>query len=468
MKKIKLILSLIFFLSPTICLAKVIKIDGITFDVDEYLSLQGLYYEPATDSLTLTNANYKSIQTEEDLNITLIGNNTIENIKELECLSGKNITINGNGTLKIISNKEGIKSNYLEINNTTIYGNITNNFLTTVNDDYRLKTNNSNILFNSNKVFNVNGNIEINDTNFVIEKVNQIADDEVVNININNSSLLVLDSNDIGINIKFNINTTSKVFIKCEEELNANNFNSQDVYLGSTNNISYHELIQKGDKYLKVNFDNNYEKIELLNIKEQLDKREEEVQNMENSLVIKENNMKEKEIQLAEKENNLENKELELLELNEELNNMEEELMKKEENLNRRDEILEEQNASIEALSNILTGSYLENEIVKNNLFKEKEEIESLKKYINLKQQELANKEEIFLKNKGSVNRNTTEKDSTFVNEGGGNDDFMDGAYLYDQNDFNYLKKAGNIFYLLISYLGGVVTHIFTKRRING
>ena len=482
MKKIKIILSLMLFLTPSVCFAKVIKINRISYDVTDHLYLQGLRYEALTNSLTLEDANYQSIQSEYDLNITLIGNNTLTNSRVTECLSGKNVTISGNGVLNLVSTGNGIKANSLEIDNTTIYGDVDVNLFTT-SEEGNLLINNSNIVFNSKEnAFNIqNGDITINDSNIVAKNVPILMGDSSHNLYLNNSNLSIIESNLLGLNSNIiHIDDNSKVFVYAKNGININYLNTNQSCLGSSDNITYHEDILDDDKYLKVNLDNTKELIELEDIKNKLENEKTELENkekyldsLEDELNKKENNLDNLENRINNHDNELKNRELELMELNDDLEKKEETLMNKEIILQEQDDLLLEKSISIEALSNILTGKALENETIKNNLDKEKMEIESLKRYIALKEKEVKDKEnKLLLKISDESNDDLSVEEGKVTygnddNKGVLEDDILEGAYLYDKTNASHLN-LGNIFYLLVSYIGGLITHIFTKRRLNG
>ena len=82
---------MIFFI-PSVCFAKSLKVNKIAYEVSDYLELDGLYYDAINNNLTLTNANYESIKTDSDLNITLIGfNNLNVNKKATFCIIANNV-----------------------------------------------------------------------------------------------------------------------------------------------------------------------------------------------------------------------------------------------------------------------------------------------------------------------------------------------------------------------------------------
>ena len=71
-----LFLTIMFFLTPIACLAKEIKIDGTTYKtLVEKINGEGYSFNPNNNTLTLNNANLKSIDYNDDLSIILEGEN---------------------------------------------------------------------------------------------------------------------------------------------------------------------------------------------------------------------------------------------------------------------------------------------------------------------------------------------------------------------------------------------------------
>ena len=116
---------MIFFI-PSVCFAKSLKVNKIAYEVSDYLELDGLYYDAINNNLTLTNANYESIKSDYDLNITLIGENKLNANNFSFCISAKNVMINGTGILELNSIMNGILANSLVVKDAIIYGNTEN------------------------------------------------------------------------------------------------------------------------------------------------------------------------------------------------------------------------------------------------------------------------------------------------------------------------------------------------------
>ena len=330
MKKIKLIISIMLFLTPTICFAKEIKINRVNYDVADVLELDGLIYNAESDTIILNNADIGVIQSENDLNIIVNGENTITNTMSVsECIKGKVVNITGSGKLNLISKSRGISANQLDINNTTIIGDVSTSMFFLTGDNTNLNIVNSSIVFKSNEAafYIVNGSATIIDSNVIIEKTFKITHNEVDFINIINSTFDVIETKYFLAGVsKINVDSNSKVFIHCLNEFNENKLFGENIkYLGSVDNNFYHESITINDRYLKVipaislEDELNNLLIEKENLQQelnQIDERSQELDRQEES-----NNIKEKQ---------LENKELELLELDEGLNKKEEELVQKE------------------------------------------------------------------------------------------------------------------------------------------
>ena len=457
------------FLTPTICFAKTIKIDRTYYNVDDLLELPGLMYDASTDTVTLTNANLISIQTDNDLNVILNGENTINNDRSVSaCIKGNHVKILGNGTLNLISASRGISANTLEIYNTTLFGDVFTSMFVLTGDNPFIKINNSNIVFKDNEssFFIFNGGVDINDSTIVVLKTISLGNDTLKYININNSYLDIIESNHIFTgNSIINVDSNSKIFIYSKNEIDKNIFNGSNLkYLGSVDNENYHQDLNNDDKYLKIVPNNDLDK-ELEDLEKQKSLLEQEITKIEEKnkeLIALENNNNQKEKDLI-------NKELELTELSEGLNKKEEELMQKENFLNNSSNNLEVKESSINVLSNILLGKQDEMSNLEKNINNEKLEIESLKRYLSFKENELKEKEnKLHLQNDDNSLNILEDKNNLNDQEEVLEDDIMENDFKYNNENVNYLNKFGNIFYLLISYISGIVTHIFTKRRING
>lgn len=478
MKKIKIILSLMFFLTPTVCFAKEIKIDNINYNVEDILELPGLKYNAKDDSIILNNANLISIQSNNDLNIILNGNNSINNNSSiLSCIEGKHVTIEGSGTLNLIGNKSGITAKVLDINNTTLYGDVFTSMFILNGDNSSVNINNSNVIFKDNETafYIVDGGVNINESNVIIKRTINLGSDTIKYINLNNSNLDIVESDNLFTNLGvINIDSSSKVFINCKNGIDLKYFNGKNIkFFGSIDNNLYHENINIEDKYLKTIYDNSLEQ-ELEYQKEELTKRIDEVLNKESELNYEKNKLNEEEKLIEKKEENnkykekeLNNKELELLELDKELSKKEEELVTKENNITTSLNSLDVKEDSIRILENILTGKQNHVTSVETSLEKEKQEIESLKNYLNLKEKDLLDKEN-QLRLEQNKNLGVEEDKNLYGKEGGIDDDLLESNMEFNQTNSNSIDKLGNFFYLIISYISGIVTHIFTKRRING
>ena len=460
----KIIISLLLFLTPTICFAKTIKINNINYNVDSVLELDGVKYDSLNDTITLNNANITNIQTDEDLKVILIGNNTITNNRTVsECIRGKHVQIEGNGTLNLICNSRGIYANTLEITNTTIYGDVLTSMFVITGTDTNMIINNSNVIFKSKSIgFNiVDGDLLVKDSNVIISNIISLGGDTINNINIVNSNLDIVESEMVLNNQKLYIDNDSKVFMYSKNGIKIDCLVNSISYLGSSDNVNYHDGILTEDKYLKVNIDNKLDEYNnLLKEKEYLEKENIELKNKEKEINYLEN-------ELNNKNNELESKKIELLELDESLSIKEEELMNKEKKLNdSNNEVLSLTN-SIEALNNILTSKDNELNNMEFDIEKERNEIDSLKRYISLKEKELKEKEDNLLlkteENNDKLIDYSNVKDKEVLD-----DDFMENSISYNKQNVGILNKFGNILYLIISYIGGIITHIFTKRRLNG
>ena len=479
----KIIISLILFLTPTICFAKTIKIDGTNYNVDDKLELNGLIYDSSNDTLILNNATLTGIYSDNDLKIIVNGENTINNNRSVSsCIKGNHVTIEGNGKLNLISKSKGVSANKLDINNTTIIGDVFTSMFVLTGDNPIMNISNSNIVFKDleSAFYIVNGIVNIVDSNVITEKTINVMSDNTNFININNSTFDVIETNYItsGDGL-IKIDSNSKLFIYSLDGLDEKNIDGESIkYLGSNDNSNYHENITNDDKYLKIIPDSNLES-ELENLKTQKEEIEEELKKIEeknNELdKLEEQNIKKeqdliKEEQInKEKEEELNNKQLELLELNDGLNKKEEEIMKKEDIINASLESIDIKESSINALSNILLGKQNEVSNLENSIANEKLEIESLKRYLNLKEKELLDKEnKLLIRNEEDNALSIEEEKKYYGSKEVLNDDIMENSFKVGNENVNIINKLGNFIYLFISYISGIVTHIITKRRING
>ena len=106
---------------------------------------------------------------------------------------------------------------------------------------------------------------------------------------------------------------------------------------------------------------------------------------------------------------------------------------------------------------------------LENSIEKEKLEIESLKRYLDLKEKELRDKENKLLINNDEDSKDLSiEEEKTKYGEGVLEDDLLENNFESNETTTNNINKFGNVFYLLVSYISGIITHIFTKRRIHG
>jgi len=219
------------------CYAKSIKIDRTYYEVDDILELEGLTYNSLTDTVILNNYNGISIQSENDLNIILEGENTLNNDRSMSsCIKGKNITISGEGSISLISNSAGIYGENISINDTNINFNVKTVSIIINSEDSNNIINNSKIISNSEQEFLLisNGEINITKSNLEITCLNLI--NSLTPINIDNSEIL-LYINDI---------------------LNIDNLNLVGVSLSySSDNLNYHEEYLEDDKYIKLSILND-------------------------------------------------------------------------------------------------------------------------------------------------------------------------------------------------------------------
>ena len=479
MKKIKLIIGLMLFLTPTICFAKDIKIDLVNYSVDDVLELNGITYNANTDTVILNNANLISIQSDNNLNIIVNGDNTIDNHRTIaECIRGKIVNITGNGTLNLLCQARGITANKVNINNTTIFGDVGTSMFVLNGTNPSLSINNSNFVFKDGEIsfYILNGGVDINNSNVIIQKTNKLGYDTLKFINVTNSSFDVLDTIDFlnGTGV-LNVDSNSKVFMHSlngfdETKLLGNNIK----YLGSVDNSNYHDNVDTLDKYVKVLPAISLES-ELLNLEKEKEELEQEItkleeRNMELNKQEEELTSRAIELNNQEESNNLKAKELEtkeseLLELSEGLTKKEEELTMQENNINASSKTLDARESSIEALSNILLGKQNEVNTLENSIENEKLEIESLKRYLSLKEKELQAKESKLLQENET---NLKDELLIFEDEGGIEDDIIENTYKNSGTSSNIIDKLGSVCYLLISYVSGIVTHIVSKRRLNG
>ena len=229
--KLKIIVSLLLFLTPTLCFAKTIKVDRTYYDVDDILELDGLKYDAINDELTIENGNFISIHSENDLNINVIGENNFNNDRSMSsCIKGKNIKISGDGILNLTSNSGGISANNLEVNDTNINFSVKTTAIILFGDNQNLIFNNSSIKSNSlNDNFYLNGNIKLNNTNIEIESGNLL----------NGNSIVYLD------NSKGIIHLTKTFDLSKISLIN-------NTLLFSIDSESYHEDYEELDNYLKI------------------------------------------------------------------------------------------------------------------------------------------------------------------------------------------------------------------------
>ena len=113
-------------------------------------------------------------------------------------------------------------------------------------------------------------------------------------------------------------------------------------------------------------------------------------------------------------------------------------------------------------------GKQDEVKTLENSIEKEKLEIDSLKRYLNLKEKELHDKETKLLMKNEDGDLAVEEEKTYYGNEGVLEDDLLENTFESHETNPNSISKLGNLFYLLISYIGGIITHVFTKRRMNG
>lgn len=259
--KLTFVVCFTFFLLPFICQAKTISIDDISYQVLDVLELDGLKYDAKNDTLTLTNANLKTIKTSENLNIVIIGDNylTNDNITQI-ALSAKNIEITGNGKLTIESNNSAIFSEKITINRTNLKiksKQIPFSMLSSCNHDFIC--NNSNLeIETENEIFNIRkGNIYLNNSIVKIIKSKEILNTYTKNLYINNTDFTSLES----LTMSYNNNQVyiygnSYVKIKTTN----NSFFNQNYQIGDNLSISsssddklYEQAIpNKKDTYIKI------------------------------------------------------------------------------------------------------------------------------------------------------------------------------------------------------------------------
>lgn len=373
--KIFYLISLFFLLSPTYCLAKSIRIDNISYNVEDILINDNYVYNAIDDTLTLKNANLKSIKTTSDLKIILEGKNYLNNDDSLlDGISAKKIEIIGNGSLTINSKKRGIVGEKILINYTNININSDKDAIcTSSNNNYDFIINNSNInIETKEEVFNiVSSDIYLNNSNIQIESAEQLTSSFGKYTYINNTNLNIKKIKTVNYNSYYiYVNGNSDLYVYA-----TNNSYSSIRYklgenlkiLGSLDNLNYQPITETSkDKYIKItnNFNSIIEKEkELLKRITELDEKENNLLDLENKLIYDKKKLKELENDLEKRNIDIKIQEENLLKQINDNTNLKLDLYKKEEELKN----------------------------VENNLIKEKEDIENVCQNIDLYNKESIN-----------------------------------------------------------------------------
>ncbi len=367
-KNILLILGLVIFCIPNICLAKTITIDNQEYSTSSIIQNENFTYDAAFNTLKIKNMTFKTIETAEDLKIILEGNNYLTNSNvdsNYAVISANSLEITGDGTLSVSTTGRFISCLKLVINNTN------------------LKVNSSGNIF-SNKLpsENIGYDTIINNSTLELETLENVFNQLNTNTYITNSNINVLKAKKVdgGINKFYIINSKMKV-----EEVNTFSF-SGNVYLNCNSDFFVHALNNKlpnknyfidatlkalessdGSTWNDINSSSkpNYLKIfpeeGTGTLNTELKKFEEELKNKEKAL----NSL---ESELQERNQALENKSQALNERENSLNLKEQELYDKENNLNERDKFLNNYSLKLHAYEEELKNKTLELEEERNNL----------------------------------------------------------------------------------------------------
>ena len=515
--KICMLLIFAFCFMPTICKAKSIEINREFYDVNSILEKDNFIYDPNNDTLILNNANVSIVKTEENLKIILEGDNYINNdFTNLIGIYAKNLEITGNGNLTISTNETAMYATSIKIYNTNININSEKSNFTTLNGN--IVIDNSIITSSSNgPVFNpVNHDVYLNNSSLLVEKSSYIINGLTFNTYINDSNIIVLECSKLGHTFRnVYVNGNSNIYIhslKNEVPCSRYIIDENMIILESSDNLTYNEVINLTDKpnYLRIiNKDYNNQLINLQQLEEELNKKQQYLNDYQKELEEKLNelNLREEELNFYEEQLNLylddideqkqilENNQIsfeeeincknqllleKLNELNireeklslveESLNNLEKKLNnqiniinEKERDLNNFEQELEEENIKKEKE---IKMQYNNNQVEKDNLINMQNKIYNLKENLKIKEEELSNKEKYLLKLENTIKESNDDKlkvlDNKQKNEEVLKDDFLESSNEITNQRFSSLK---NIFIVLLPLLGGGLTFIFFKKR---
>jgi len=505
-RNLKIIFILIMVLIPSVCSAKTIKIDDVSYNLNigESIEEETFSYVAVSDTLTLKNANLKTVYTEENLNIVLVGNNYFKS-ENANSIIGKNVTVSGDGSLNIEADFNGIAGDKITINNTTLNikaGNFCLKVYSTDNKD--LIVNNSNLtLASAYNIFNAyEGNLYLNNSNILVVEGYSLLDTNSNNIYLNNTRLTAKVTTVINRVARF-VYVSGKSEIQVENARNSlmsKNYILGDnlKILGSVDGITYQAITESSrDKFVHI----YYEDEEILLNEESLKQKEENLNEKEESLKQKETSLNEKEEFLKDKETNLGSKEENLSELASNLENlsdtleeMKETLTKKELALKIEEEKLSKQEIDLKELNNSLEKKTkeLENyqkslELKEDNLNNKEEQLDDLVISLNEKEANLLEKEETLTKKEIALEKIEEEleskkselnKQENSLNEKNGEEEL-----IYDlENVFNDTKESldfienpktldsitNYIYILIISLSIGLIILITKRRCFNG
>ena len=500
--KLKFIFCFFFllFLTPKICFAKIIEIDRITYDVVDVLDQETFIYDAKNDTLTLKNANLKTIKTSNSLKINVEGENTLVNdISNLDSIVAKDLIITGSGNLNIISNRKGIIGERIKIQGTNLSILSKSDAITSSSSyNYDIIIDDSNLNIGSEvNIFNVvSGNLYLNNSNIKILKGKYFVGGFTNDVYLNNTNLEIEEINSFRISSKkVYVNQNSKLYIHAIDNrfLNKNYIiNDNLTMLTSLDGNIYSELKNEKDNYIKIyptvtesSLQIQKEKLtelekklqeqsiylqeeekklnslkdalslkeaNLVNFEKSLNEKKEEMLSFENILVEKENSLLEFSNSLKEQEELIQFKQIELETLQKELTSKKEILSVEEQEYDKKQEELAKTKA---LLGNEKSKIYQEESI----LLKEKMEVEKMKKELE--------KREILIKNESAENSleefqevRVEDYEEVLVD---------DEIYLEDDSKFiNFIKNNKIKFSLIaifILFLSIIIT-ILKRRRV--
>ena len=404
--KFVLFITLLLVISPTICLAKSIRINGNLYETDSILETNTYVYNANKNTITLKNANLSSLETENDLKFILQGENKIEGSGTLDGIKAKSIVIEGSGSLEITNVKNGIYGTKITVNNTNLKINA-NNYCFNSNQDMII--NNSKLVLKSqSKVFNVISNdLYFNNSKIEVVKTKNFVGNFLKNLYINNTTLNILENETLKYNqIPIYVNGLSKIMIKSTNNKfkNSNYVLGENLkMLGSSDGLNYQETINSSDSYIKIYniLDDSYieslkEKIkeledeltkktnELKKIDEDIIKKEKELDSIVDEFVKKENELNALKDSLVTKQENINNLELDL-------ENKKNVLVELDNKILVKTKELDDLKLNLNSLENLLKTRKLEFEKLEKEYLRVEENLEKVNSELILKKEELDN-----------------------------------------------------------------------------